>query len=285
MKRKIVRNVKPDPSKAKSNAKKRHVAYGHRKVDWDAPNMPAPGPNFLAQAQLYEDGSGVIKSKVKDPETGKQRTVSRVQLGSKLIELYDQALRTPGFEMPIEIRAGNKKHVEFVCGHIWGQHEQSFVDGINKKVDGPRPADVMILGKMPGMNEVAEGRNMIGDSGELLLSVLRDLKIKGMDKWYVTNLCKFRPPDGSSRLRAGWIKDCRPLLQQELRIVRPKYILCLGADASKELLGKQMTVSYMEGRVVELEYPLNQHPLEDDEQLLMHKSCLLYTSPSPRDRG
>jgi len=235
----------------------------------DAPGMPMPGPDFLENARRLGDKNKERTDKVTLPD-GRRKTVKSIEPGEWLEVLHARALRDPNFNMSIQVKAGLRKQVNFVPGHIWGQHQKEYAQGIDLPVDGPRPADIMVIGKMPGQTEVQEKRNFVGESGALLLEVLRDLKIKGMGKWYITNLCKFHPPDGQSTLKSGWIKDCMPLLHQELRIVRPKYILCLGADASKELLGKKNNVHYMDGRVVELEYPIN----VDGEEVL-HKSHVM----------
>lgn len=230
----------------------------------DAPGMPLPGQNFLRHAiELGDTESSMEKVQVKDDtkKSGK-RTEIQAKIGNDLKQLYLRGLREPGFTLPIEIRGGRTDNVTFVPGHIWGQHmatfQQSLLDievdaGL---VDGPHPAEVMLIGKMPYLEETQSLRNMVGTSGEVLIEALKTLRIKGTPGWYITNLLKFQPPDGSSTIKAAWIKDCLPLLHQELRIVRPKYILCLGADATKALLGTKFNVSYMEGRVIDYTFPV-----------------------------
>jgi DNA polymerase len=169
--------------------------------------------------------------------------------------------------MPVEGKAGTKKIAHFVPGHKW---ESSSIGGTNSAED----SEVMVIGKMPGRLESQSSRNLSGPSGELLREVLDEVHIQGYEDWYVTNLVKFQPPD--TTLRAAWIKDCMPLLAQELRLVRPKYILCLGTDASKAILGKRYNVSYMEGRVVEHTFPV--HFDGDDEK---EHTCLVMTVVHP----
>jgi uracil-DNA glycosylase family 4 len=130
--------------------------------------------------------------------------------------------------------------VTFVPGHIWGQYAEEWARSLVDPNYDParstartRPTS-WCIGKMPWRTR-RRGRNLVGASGEILTDLIAKLHIKGAAKWYVTNLCKFMPPEdaGGTTLKAGWVHDCLPLLHQELRIVRPKYILCLGADASK----------------------------------------------------
>lgn len=225
----------------------------------DAPGMPVPGPNFLRHAMDLNDGSQLIKVDVPDStkKTGKKK-VDQVKPGKELEKLLLRALRKPGFTLPIEMRGGRTKPVTFIPGHLWGQYYREYIEAAShgteqdcKHVDGPHPAQIMVIGKMPWAEEEDAYRNLIGASGELFLEVLTELKIKNTGKWYVTNLLKFIPPDGTTTIKAAWLKDCRFLLEQELRIVQPKYILCLGADSSKALLGPKYNVGYMDGRVVE----------------------------------
>jgi len=238
----------------------------------DAPGMPLPGPNFVRHAQsLGDEETKEEKIKVDDPtkKSGK-RTETRYAIGGVLERLYLKALRKPGFSIPIELRGGRTKDVTFVPGHIWGQHIQQYKDSMLSPdidatgTDGPHKADVMVVGKMPGREEEDQLRNFIGPSGEVLIRLLSLLRVKGSPRWYTTNLLKYRPPDGTTNVRAAWLKDCMPLLHQELRIVRPKYILCLGADASKALLGSRFGVGYMDGRVMELKYNVGIKPGDEE---------------------
>ena len=63
-------------------------------------------------------------------------------------------------------------------------------------------------------------------------------------------------PQGGT-LPQAWIKDCLPLLHEELRILRPDYILCLGAEATKAICGKSVSLQGMVGRHVEYTFPVN----------------------------
>jgi len=226
----------------------------------DAPGMPPPGPDFLALAKNLGDDTVYEK---------KGKGVTEFKPGDKLKELYRRALREAGFNMTVQVKPGYSAEVTFVPGHIWGQHAAIWMESLSNhkiecpKVDGPHPADVMLIGKIPWKEETQELRNLVGASGEVLTELIKKLHIRGAAKWYVTNLVKFCPPDGNTTLKAGWVKDCAPLLAQELRIVRPKYILCIGADSSKALLGSKFGVGYMDGRVVQHDFPV--HLSHEDE--------------------
>jgi uracil-DNA glycosylase family 4 len=104
----------------------------------------------------------------------------------------------------------------------------------------------MIIGKRPGLEEIRSKRNLVGDSGEELSRIFQNCGVD-VSNYYVTNVVRFLPPDGGKKLRPGHIKDCLPLLAYELEIVRPEYILLLGADAVKFMYGKSAILKGLRG--------------------------------------
>lgn len=211
----------------------------------DAPGIPPLPPNsaFVAHANAMGDTEAAVVEVVVPDENGKATKVRKVTPSEMLASLVQDALRKPGFQMPVSIGPHREKVADFVPGHLWA-----------KAVTGPRPAEVMIINKMPWQVEIREQRQFAGKEGELLINLLNRLKVKGVGNWYVTSLCKFQPPDWKKNLKAVWTKDCMHLLYHEIKIVQPKFILCLGSDVSKAMLGSQAGVTAMEGRVEELTY-------------------------------
>jgi uracil-DNA glycosylase family 4 len=194
----------------------------------DSPEMPPPGPNFASLAEHLAQHRG--------------RPVEQ-----ELETLYRAALRRTDFKLPVTLGNGTTRVMPFVPGHIWG-------DDI---VNGPRPAQVMVVGKCPGEDELLEKRCLIGPTSQFFLELLNELEFSGVGDWYVTNVLKCPPPEDSAQLKSAWLHDQALLLQQELRLVRPRYLLCLGADAVKAVLGKNYTLKKIEGRVIPLRIPLN----------------------------
>ena len=150
-----------------------------------SPGMPKPGPNFLAKAKsLVEPDEKDVSPYVEDQ--------------------YRQALyaddRNP-YHLTLEIR-GKPVYAVFVNGHIW---KEPRVPGT--QYFGPQPADVMIIGKLPGHDEARAQKNLVGPSGTCLHKAMNDVGINP-DDFYVTNLVKFPNPDAKSgALPAGWIKE------------------------------------------------------------------------------
>lgn len=241
-------------------------------IPLDAPGMPPPGPNFLRHAQQLGDRSEVTSSK---------KTGTVVTVGPLLNSLYARALREPLFRMPIQIRPGKSEVVEFMPGHIWGQHAKDYAAycrhdaGSYRDVDGPHPADVMVVAKGVTYNDLSERRLFMSQSGGVLIKALRDIGLgRDIPNWYVTNVLKFLPPDNETRIKSDWLKDCLPLLHQEFRIVRPKYILCLGADAVRTVMGKGYSVDNTAGRVMQLSIDVTEDE-NQPESIVCDVMCVL----------
>jgi uracil-DNA glycosylase family protein len=122
--------------------------------------------------------------------------------------------------------------------------------------DGPRSASVMMVGEQPGDREDIEGEPFVGPAGRLLDKALADAGISRRDV-YITNVVKhFKwKPRGKRRLHqkpnAEEIAACRPWLDGELQVVKPKVVVCLGATAAKALLGPKFRVTKQRGEFVE----------------------------------
>lgn len=239
-----------------------------------APGMPEPGPDLITYAKNLGDQTETKKVKVKG-EDGKIKTVNEFVPGQTLLDIHAKLLRRPGTPIPIEVKPGVRQPVKFLCGHVWGQYMDEYTNNIIRPVDGPHPSSVMVIGSRPGVDEDQDERMFVGQMGRFFLELCWRQHLKNTARWYVTSLLKFLPPNNASSIRSTWIKDCMPLLHQELRLVRPSFILCLGSDASQAVLGKKYKVSYMEGRVEELLIPLDFRAPVPPEQPRYHKALVM----------
>jgi DNA polymerase len=120
---------------------------------------------------------------------------------------------------------------------------------------GPQPAKVMAVGKMPWKDELHAGRLFAGASGKLLRQTLDQIGVP-CNEWYLTNVCRFKPPGFTKSIKKGWIKECMWFFDQELEIVKPEFLLLMGADAVRAVMGRIMkvnTLSSLQG-ATNLEY-------------------------------
>ena len=121
--------------------------------------------------------------------------------------------------------------------------------------EGPPKAELMLVGEQPGDAEDLAGRPFVGPAGRLLDSALEEAGID-RSQVYVTNVVKhFKwEPRGKRRIHAkpnaAEIGACRPWLEVEIALVKPRVLVCLGATAAQALLGKSFKVSQQRGTVV-----------------------------------
>jgi DNA polymerase len=121
--------------------------------------------------------------------------------------------------------------------------------------EGPAKATLMLVGEQPGDAEDLSGHPFVGPAGKLLDRALADA---GIDRAsvYVTNAVKhFKFEErGKRRIhkkpRASEIGACRPWLDTEIALVRPRVIVCLGATAAQALLGSSFKVTQQRGILV-----------------------------------
>jgi len=123
--------------------------------------------------------------------------------------------------------------------------------------EGPRTADVMLVGEQPGDQEDLQGHPFVGPSGRLLND---GLEAVGIDRRrvYVTNAVKHfkfvRIELTKRRLHkkpsAAEVRACHPWLDEEIRLVRPRVIVALGATAAQSLLGPRFKVTEQRGKPI-----------------------------------
>lgn len=122
--------------------------------------------------------------------------------------------------------------------------------------EGGRTARVMFVGEQPGDQEDIAGKPFVGPAGRLLDKALEEAGIDRRDV-YVTNVVKhFKwEPRGKRRIHqkpnAAEINACRPWLDAELALIKPKLVVCLGATAAQALLGKTFKVSQRRGEFID----------------------------------
>ena len=122
--------------------------------------------------------------------------------------------------------------------------------------EGPRHAEIVMVGEQPGDVEDIEGHPFVGPAGRLLDRAFEEASIDRA-LVYLTNVVKhFRwEPRGKRRIHAkpngGQVAACRPWLETEIALVKPRILVCLGAVAAQALLGRNFKVSAERGRFVE----------------------------------
>jgi uracil-DNA glycosylase len=147
--------------------------------------------------------------------------------------------------------------------------------------EGPHEAEIMFVGEQPGDQEDKQGRPFVGPAGRLLQDALREAGFDG--SYYITNVVKhFKwEPRGKRRIHKKpnlqEITACRPWLDAEIDIVRPRALVCLGATAAQALLGRNFRVTKHRGEPVD-------SPLAELVTATVHPSSIL-RAPDERTRA
>lgn len=125
--------------------------------------------------------------------------------------------------------------------------------------EGPIASEIMLLGEQPGDAEDRGGRAFIGPAGQLLGQALSEAGID-RTKVYITNAVKhFKwEPRGKRRIHqtpnSRDIASCRPWLEAELRLVKPRVLVCLGSTAATTIFGAGARVVRDRGQVRESKF-------------------------------
>ena len=138
--------------------------------------------------------------------------------------------------------------------------------------EGPKHAQVMLVGEQPDDQEDKQGHPFVGPAGRILDRAIADAGIE-RKQVFVTNAVKhFKfEPRGKRRLHkkpsAGEIDACRWWLNLERAILKPHMIVAMGTTAARGVLGRSVTISSMRGKVL--------HEGNSDVIVTIHPSYLL----------
>jgi uracil-DNA glycosylase family 4 len=110
---------------------------------------------------------------------------------------------------------------------------------------GDPHADVMFIGEGPGYHEDKQGEPFVGAAGQLLTRLLAEIGLQREDV-YITNVVKCRPPGNRDPL-PDEIEACRPYLEGQLELIRPRLIVTLGNFATRVMLDRQVSISRVRG--------------------------------------
>lgn len=162
--------------------------------------------------------------------------------------------------------------------HLWMSATQTVFG------EGSSSAEVMMIGEQPGDQEDRQGHPFVGPSGRLLDAALEHAGID-RSRVYVTNSVKhfkFVVIERGRRLHkkpnAAEIRACTPWLQEEIRLVKPRVIVALGATAAQALLGKQFRVTQQRGKTISSE-------LAEAVIATVHPSAVLRAREAEREQA
>ena len=156
---------------------------------------------------------------------------------------------------------------------------------------GNPDAELFIIGEGPGQQEDEQGLAFVGRAGKMLDAAFSAVGLDTNKDCYVSNIVKCRPPNNRKPSTAE-IEACMPWLNEQVNLLKPKIIILAGSTAVQSFLGINEPISKIRGQWIEKDN-IKYMPIFHPSYLLRNPSknkgkpkwltCLLYTSPSPRD--
>jgi uracil-DNA glycosylase family 4 len=117
---------------------------------------------------------------------------------------------------------------------------------------GPEHANLMLVGEAPGAREEATGKPFVGRSGKFLDSVLQGLGVD-REEVFITNVVRCRPP-GNRKPSKEEAESCLQELIEEVKKVKPKVVVALGATAINSLTGISGKLSDVIGKERQVDF-------------------------------
>ena len=125
------------------------------------------------------------------------------------------------------------------CGLCEGRHHVVFGIGNEK-------ADIMFIGEGPGEQEDLSGIPFVGPAGKLLDDILSIIDLYRDENCYIANIVKCRPPRNRDP-REEEQDACIGYLQEQIALVKPRIIVCLGRIAATKLIRKDFRITKEHG--------------------------------------
>ena len=110
---------------------------------------------------------------------------------------------------------------------------------------GPRDADIMFVGEGPGEQEDLQGEPFVGPAGHLLDNMLSIIDLN-RENSYIANIVKCRPPRNRDPLETEQ-EACIGYLRNQVALIQPKIIVCLGRIAAKRLIDPEYRITREHG--------------------------------------
>ena len=110
---------------------------------------------------------------------------------------------------------------------------------------GNQKADVMFIGEGPGEQEDLKGEPFVGPAGKLLDDMMSIIDLD-RSKCYIANIVKCRPPMNRDPMETEQ-EACQDYLYEQIRLIQPKIIVCLGRIAATKLIREDFRITREHG--------------------------------------
>jgi uracil-DNA glycosylase len=142
---------------------------------------------------------------------------------------------------------------------------------------GVETAPLMVIGEGPGADEDTQGEPFVGKAGKLLDEMLKSIGRSRRENVFIANVVKCRPP-GNRDPEPDEVEACRPYLDQQIKLVKPKLIVALGRIAAQRLLNTEEPLSKLRG-------PLYHYGPEQTPLFITYHPAYLLRSPREKAKS
>ena len=111
-------------------------------------------------------------------------------------------------------------------------------------------AKVMVIGEGPGREEDLRGEPFVGRSGQLMDKMLAHVGLTREKNIFIANMVKCRPPENRDP-RPDEVEVCIQYLRNQVALIRPKIIVCMGRVAAISLIDPNFKVTQQHGQFIE----------------------------------
>jgi DNA polymerase len=181
--------------------------------------------------------------KSKSEECGVRNAELKSEIRDPRSEIDDSELQTPNSKLPIDRESALKALREEIgdcqrCKLCRDRTNIVFGEGLSE-------AKIVFIGEGPGRDEDIQARPFVGEAGKLLTSLITKLELK-REEVYIANIVKCRPPNNREP-EDDEILTCRPFVEKQIEIIKPRVIVSLGKVAMHALLKIKTPISRVRG--------------------------------------
>ncbi len=166
------------------------------------------------------------------------------QFGYCYTDIVPSELEEESIELPDHIETLKKLVLECHLCEL-SKHRQKVVFG-----EGNPKANLLFVGEGPGATEESTGRPFVGRAGEVLTNMIENVLQLPRSEVYISNIVKCRPPNNRVPTESEAL-TCRPYLQRQIALIKPRIIVTLGATAYRYLTNDDSPIGRVRGSTIE----------------------------------
>lgn len=193
-------------------------------------------PQAFANKPLFEDDDNLTQEMPSKIEAG---AVSQAQAAPSAMVSGSQSSASPLTIESISSKIQKCTHCQLA------RTRTNVVPG-----EGVPHPDVLVIGEGPGYDEDMQGRPFVGKAGILLDKMLAAINLDRKTNCFIANIVKCRPPQNRDPFPEEE-EACFSFLEAQIKVLKPKMILCMGRISGQKMLNTQEPVGKLRGNFFE----------------------------------